>query len=104
MFYLQIFSENLLSSSEKFYYSCQCPEGYAYENCTNPTDSGGSLDFGHTYCQRDPLAVEITSASGKLPLIFIDHAAYGRPMQPPENSSTKACRNLYAPNEDKVIN
>ena len=87
--------------NEKYYYTCQCTEGYGYENCTKADESAGSVSFGHTYCEVNPKKITLTPADENLPLIFIDHAAYGRPLEPPSITSFK-CRNYYAKNEDEV--
>ena len=45
--------ENEGGGGHPYYYSCQCPQGYGYENCTLPSadgadDADGSA--GATYC------------------------------------------------------
>ena len=87
-------------SSHPYYYSCQCKEGYGFENCTKTSDSGGSINFGHTYCQKDQDIITINSLSDTQPLIFIDHVAYGSPLEPQEPDSY--CDGHYAPSIDKV--
>ncbi len=39
-------------SGYPYYYSCQCPQGYGYENCTLPTGGADDADgsAGSTYC------------------------------------------------------
>ena len=91
-------------SSHPYYYSCQCKEGYGFENCTETSDSGGSINFGHTYCQKDQDNITINSLSDTQPLIFIDHVAYGSPLEPPEYSAEEDqfCEGSYATSIDKV--
>ena len=91
-------------SSHPYYYSCQCKEGYGFENCTETSDSGGSINFGHTYCQKDQANITINSLSDTQPLIFIDHVAYGSPLEPPEYSAEgdQFCEGSYATSIDKV--
>ena len=69
--------ENFLE--ETLYYGCQCPENHGYENCTFTDENVGSVPYGHTYCSIDD-PVELNSGSTQFPLLFIDHAAYGRPL------------------------
>ena len=76
-----------LYTSEILYYTCQCPENYGYENCTYTDQIEGSIQFGYTYCVKTPDEVELKSASDSLPLIFIDHAAYGKPLSTPYETS-----------------
>ncbi len=83
------------------YYTCQCPEGFGYENCTEANESQGSINFGHTFCQKKPSNVSLTPGSDQFPLIFIDHVAYGKPLKLPGSFSI-ACQNLYAANLDEV--
>lgn len=79
-------------------YSCQCDEGFGYENCTDTNgQQSGSVNYGHTYCEVNPKKVELTSGNQQYPLIYIDHAAFGKPLKPPGSSSANlACKNHYA--------
>lgn len=96
--------EEVLDKPTTYYYSCQCKQGYGYENCTEPTDTAGALDFGQTFCQKNPQKVTLTSASQVLPLIFIDHVAYGSPLIPPDGKpATFTCRGLYASSTEQVV-
>ena len=63
----------------------------------------GSINFGHTYCQKNPEFVKLVPASGEFPLIFIDHVAYGKPLEPPNyDTYNGVCKGFYAENTDKV--
>lgn len=93
--------EEVLAKPPTYYYSCQCKQGYGYENCTETSDAAGSINFGYTYCQRNPDEITLKSGSDLLPLIFIDHVAYGSPMLPPD--PTLSCKGLYADSIEKVI-
>lgn len=79
-------------------YSCQCDEGFGYENCTDTYgEQSGSVNYGHTYCEVNPKSVELKSGNEQFPLIYIDHAAFGKPLKPPGSSSaTLACKKYYA--------
>ena len=50
---------------------------------------------------KDPDIVNITSGSDTLPLIFIDHVAYGSPLKPPGKPDV-ICEDFYADSIDKV--
>ena len=65
---------------ETLYYGCQCQENYGYENCSFTDEIVGSLQFGYTYCMNDLTEVQFVSGSDEFPLIFLDYAAYGRPL------------------------
>ena len=93
------------SEKEKFieevlYYGCQCPENYGYENCSYTDEIIGSIQFGYTYCQKDLTEeVQFKSASDEFPLIFLDYAAYGRPLA----SDYSSCSvDLTASNTEEV--
>lgn len=90
------------STSQHNIYTCQCQEGYGYENCTKTSENGGQIPFGHTYCVNDNKNVTIDSGSGITPLIYIDHASYGRPLMPPESSIIRKCRDHYATKKEDV--
>jgi hypothetical protein len=72
------------AQGSRYMYSCRCPNGYGYENCTEVTNAYPDGDErntndGFTYCQMGAVSVEITAI---LPgsVLFIDHASYGRPL------------------------
>ena len=65
---------------ETLYYGCQCQENYGYENCSFTDEIQGSVQFGYTYCVKDLTEVQFVSGSDEFPLIFLDYAAYGRPL------------------------
>ena len=54
----------------------------------------------YTFCELDNDNVTIIPASESLPLIFIDHVAYGSPLENPTPDSK--CQNYYATSIDKV--
>ena len=87
-------------SNRPYYYTCQCKLGYGYENCTETSEDAGSINFGYTFCELDNDNVTIIPASESLPLIFIDHVAYGSPLENPTPDSK--CQNYYATSIDKV--
>lgn len=93
------------SLQQPYYFSCQCLEGYGFENCSKVNDggSGGSLNFGHTFCEKNPKTVELISASEKLPLIFVDHVVFGKPFKLPNSPEDRICEDkYYAQNVDEV--
>ena len=94
------------STSQHNIYTCQCQQGYGYENCTETSVISGQIDFGHTYCvdtnELPGELVTIKSGSDLTPLIYIDHASYGRPLMPPESSITRICRDHYATKKEDV--
>ena len=80
------------------------PKFYRYENCTETDgETPGQIDPGHTLCQNNS-DISITPASSDLPLIYVDHAAYGRPPRPPESSVNRFCKNYYASEQNEVRN
>ena len=87
-------------SNRPYYYTCQCKLGYGYENCTETSEDAGSINFGYTFCELDNDNVTIIPASESLPLIFIDHVAYGSPLENP--TPDPKCQNYYATSIDKV--
>ena len=80
------------------FFTCQCKTGFGNETCevwTNDEDGQGQ----RTTCITDP-NVKIKSGSDALPLIYIDHAAYGRILKPQDE--VPACHDYYVSDLDEV--
>ena len=68
----------------EYVYSCQCPKGYGYANCTEVTGvPEGSQDPGFNHCQVQNRNVTIPAPDSpglaEDQVLFIDHIAFGRP-------------------------
>ena len=70
------------TSADEMIYTCQCDEGYGYENCTEvqATPING-VSAGNTYCMTEE-RVQLDATGGGTDerfIIFVDHVVYGRP-------------------------
>ena len=83
------------------FFTCQCKNGFGNETCevwTNDQDTQGR----RTTCTIEE-SVTIKSGSDSLPLIYIDHAAYGRIRRPGRpQDEVFACKNYYVSDLDEV--
>ena len=70
-------TEASTSTGSRYMYTCRCPDGFGYENCT--AAPGEYHSDGFTYCQLGAHSVEIAAADPGH-VLFIDHASYGRPL------------------------
>ena len=64
---------------EEFIYTCQCKEGYGYENCSVVEDDPiNGVNAGSTYCQKIDQVV-MSAGIDESYIMFIDHVVYGKP-------------------------
>ncbi len=72
-----------------YYYTCQCPQGYGYENCTLPSGPGAADDAdgsaGTTYC----VTGEYTSIAAPT---IVDEVCCSTLLQTPNQPPTVACK------------
>lgn len=53
--------DRAVNEESSLIYTCQCPFGFGYENCTEALQDGGTVHPGFTYCQSEQTEVEINA-------------------------------------------
>ena len=67
-------------ASSNYMYTCQCPYGFGFENCTKASDEQRAINPEITFCKDKERDITLKpDADNKV--IAIDHIAYGRPFR-----------------------